>query len=96
MSDRFRNNAEGVAGVVGNLNSIASEYETCVNDIDSLVKSIEASSAWVDQSVKTSFINTCKSYLISYNALAGAMKVYTNYIDSASNRAQDIESHYAG
>lgn len=96
MSDGFRNNESGVAGVVSSLKSISSNYRTCIQDIATLVKSIASSSSWIDASVKTSFITTCSTYIISYSALADAMDLYIEYISQASSRASDIESHYAG
>lgn len=96
MSDGFRNNDVAVAGVVNSLQSVASNYRSCVLELDNLLSSIYTSAEWIDENVKTSFLNTCSAYLGMFEALADSMDVYIEYISSASNRASEIESHYAG
>ena len=96
MSDSFRNNESAVQSVVGQLQSISGNYRSCVEEIDALLSSIASSPAWIDENVKTSFLDSCNSYLLTYYVLADAMDLYVEYINSASGIASEIESHYAG
>ena len=95
MGDRYKHDAEGVSTVVSSLQTLIDDYKDRILELINLVDSINGSSSWVDQDVKSSFVNTCISYISLYKDLAGSMENYVNYLVRKSDSATAIESAYS-
>ena len=96
MKDSYMHDHEGVLTFVANLKKNASYYNDQIVQLTNLVEEIKASSAWKDIEVKTSFINTCESYIMIYKNLIQALDIYADYLRKKSENASNIESAYAG
>ena len=95
MGDRYKHDAEGVSSVVSSLQTLIDDYKDRILELINLVDSINSSSSWIDQDVKSSFVNTCISYISLYKDLAGSMENYVNYLVRKSDSAMAIESAYS-
>ena len=95
MGDRYKHDAEGVSTVVSSLQTLIDDYKDRILELINLVDSINSSSSWIDQDVKSSFVNTCISYISLYKDLAGSMENYVNYLVRKSDSAMAIESAYS-
>ena len=95
MVDNYKHDAEGISSVVSSLKSLIDDYKGEVLNIINLVNDINGSSSWIDQEIKTSFINTCNSYIKIYKDLINNMENYVNYLIRKSESASAIERAYS-
>jgi len=95
MKDLYKHNPDGVMAVVTSLREKTSGYNNVVTRLNNLVNSINDSPAWIDVEIKTSFVNTCKSYIEIYNKLIAAMEVYIIYLEKKSEAGAAIETTYS-
>jgi hypothetical protein len=95
MGDRYKHDAEGVSSVVSSLQNLIGDYKDRILELMNLVESINGSSSWIDQDVKSSFVNTCNSYINLYKDLVNSMENYVNYLIRKSDSASAIESAYS-
>ena len=79
MGDRYKHDADGVSIVVSSLQNLLGDYKDRILELKNLIDVINGSESWIDKDVKTSFVNTCNSYLTLYKDLATAMEKYINY-----------------
>ena len=96
MKDAYMHDHEGVLNFVSNLREKSSNYNDKIVELTNLIEEINQSPAWRDVDVKTSFVNTCNSYIMIYKNLIQALDVYANYLSKKSNAGADFESKYAG
>lgn len=96
MKDLYKHDPDGVMAVVTSLREKTNGYSNVVTRLNNLVSSINDSSAWIDVEIKTSFVNTCKSYIEIYNKLIAAMEVYATYLEKKSEVGAAIETAYSG
>ena len=95
MVDMYKHDAEGVSNVVSSLHTLISDYKDRILELMKLVENINGSSSWVDQDVKSSFVNTCNSYINLYKDLVRSMENYVNYLIRKSESASAIERAYS-
>ena len=95
MGDRYKHDADGVSTVVSSLQTLIDEYKERILELITLVDNINGSSSWIDQDVKSSFVNTCNSYINLYKDLESSMEKYVNYLIKKSDSASAIESAYS-
>lgn len=96
MVDNYRHDPEGVSTFIASLKEKTNAYSDVITKLNNLINSINESSSWLDVEIKTSFINTCNSYIKIYNNLILAMGIYIDYIKKKSETGAAIESTYAG
>lgn len=95
MGDRYKHDAEGISNVVTSLQSLIGDYKDRILELMNLVNNINGSSSWIDKDVKSSFVNTCNSYVNLYKDLVASMENYVNYLIRKSDSASAIESAYS-
>ena len=95
MGDRYKHDAEGISNVVISLQSLIGDYKDRILELMNLVNNINGSSSWIDKDVKSSFVNTCNSYVNLYKDLVTSMENYVNYLIRKSDSASAIESAYS-
>lgn len=95
MGDRYKHDAEGISNVVTSLQSLIGDYKDRILELMNLVNNINGSSSWIDKDVKSSFVNTCNSYVNLYKDLVTSMENYVNYLIRKSDSASAIESAYS-
>lgn len=95
MGDRYKHDAEGISSVVTSLQTLIGDYKDRILELMNLVDNINGSSSWIDKDVKSSFVNTCNSYINLYKDLVTSMENYVNYLIRKSDSASAIESAYS-
>ena len=95
MEDRYKHDADGISSIVSSLKTLIDDYKDRVLELIKLVESINGSQSWVDKQVKTSFIQTCNSYIELYKKLIINMENYVNYLVRKSESASAIERAYS-
>ena len=95
MGDSYTYYVEGISSVISSLQVLINDYKERILELINLVDSINGSTSWVDQDVKSSFINTCNSYIGLYKELVNSMENYVNYLIRKSDSAAAIESAYS-
>lgn len=89
-NDNFLHDETGISTIVSEVKEEISLYKENIKALETLVTSIEGSSAWVDESVKTSYINTAKSYISSYNSFATGLD---NYVECLVKKSENLVEH---
>ena len=89
-NDNFLHDDVGIATIISEVKEEIALYKDNIKALETLVSSIEGSSAWVDEEVKTSYINTAKSYITSYNCFATGLE---NYITCLGKKSENIIEH---
>lgn len=95
MGDRYKHDADGISSVVTSLQTLIGDYKDRILELMNLVENISGSSSWIDKDVKSSFVNTCNSYIVLYKDLVTSMENYVNYLIRKSDSASAIESAYS-
>ena len=96
MIDAYKFDQEGVATVIDSIKEMTNKYIDKISELNNLINEINNSTAWKDLEVKTTFINTCNSYIKLYNSLIAAMEAFIEYLKNKSNAAISIENTYMG
>lgn len=96
MDDRYKHDHDGILAVVLELKSQLDSYKDVIMQLNSLIETINGSTSWKDESVKTSFISTCNSYLSIYKNLSTVMEKYINYLSTKSDAADSLERAFSG
>lgn len=96
MADKYKYNHEGVTTFISSLKEKTSQYNDKIVELTRLINTIDTSPAWIDLDVKSSFVETCNSYITIYNNLIVTMEIYINYLTKKSEIANNIETKYAG
>lgn len=89
-NDNFLHDESGISTIVSEVKSEISLYKENITALENLINSIDASGAWIDAEVKTSFINTAKSYVSSYKNFAMGLE---NYIECLVKKSENIVEH---
>lgn len=96
MSNVLFHDESGVSSLVSSVTQKINDYQNIVNQLEKLVMNISVSGDWVDQEVKTVFINQCNSYINYYNAFVQSLNNYVNgYLSRKSKEVADIERAYS-
>ena len=95
MSNKFLHDYDNVASVITSLKSKKKDYEDKIIEIKNLVNNIEGSNAWIDQTLKTAFINSCNQYLTLYNKVLSGLTSYIDCLEKKSELFLDLETTYA-
>lgn len=94
-NDNFLHDETGISTIVSEVKEEVSLYKENIKALETLVTSIEGSSAWVDESVKTSYVNTAKSYISSYNIFAIGLDNYVECLEKKSENLAEHESKFS-
>lgn len=95
MSNKFLHDYDNVASVITSLKSKKKDYEDKIIEIKNLVNNIEGSNAWIDQTLKTAFMNCCNQYLTLYNKVLSGLTSYIDCLEKKSELFLDLETTYA-
>lgn len=95
MVNKFLHDYDNIANVITSLKSKKSDYEDKIAEIKTLITNIEGSSAWIDQTLKTSFINCCNQYLTLYTRVLSGLTSYIDCLEKKSALFLDLETTYA-
>ena len=95
MVNQYMHDYNNAETIITSLKNIKKNYEDKIAEIKKLVIDIESSSSWVDQAIKTSFINCCNQYVTLYERVISGMDVYITYLEKKSKAALELETAYS-
>jgi hypothetical protein len=95
MVNKFLHDYDNVDSVIISLKAKKQDYEDKVAEIKTLITNIEGSSAWIDQTLKTSFINCCHQYLTLYDRVLSGLTSYIDRLEKKSKLFLELETTYA-
>ncbi len=95
MADTFLHDENGVNSFINEIKEYLHDYQDHVLALENLLNSISSSSAWQDESVKTSFVNTVTSYISGYRSFASGIEGYVECLKLKSENLVDHESNFS-
>ena len=95
MADNLNHNSEDLGILISELREVLASYKVNIGKLENLVSSINASPAWKDESVKTSFIQTATSYISGYKMVAQGVESYITFLVSKSSDFDNLESRFS-
>ena len=93
--DSFLHDKTGIDAITSEMTNYLDEYKTHINSLEELISSMSGSNAWKDQTIKTSFIATAKSYIRAYKALSNGIEAYINCLNKKSDNFSEHENLYS-
>jgi hypothetical protein len=88
-------NPEELLTLVRNLDNKLSTYDSHISELVSLSKQIEASTDWIDETVKPSFISYLNSYIEIYKSISTSLRSYGAFLKSKVNNFTDNETKFS-
>ncbi len=95
MANDFLHDESGIEGVLQEMNPAIDMYITRVEELEKLVLGMESSSSWIDDKVKTSFINTAKSYISLYKQYHAALDALSVCLKTKSINIVENETNFS-
>jgi hypothetical protein len=83
-----------VSSTMSSMKSDIDVYRESVTELKKLITTIESSDAWVDNTVKTSFVSTANSYVEKYEEVIKWMEALVDYLSEKSSAATALENAY--
>ena len=93
--DIYLHDEDAVNNVISNLENDIKAYKASITALTNLINSIDSSSAWVDKTIKTSFVTTASSYVRQYENLIKEMEILVGYLSSKNSSSSSLEDAYA-
>lgn len=93
--DLYLYDRDAVSDVISSLNKDIQEYKSSVTALTNLINNIDSSNAWIDKTIKISFVSTAKSYVKQYENLIKEMEILVGYLSSKSSSSSSLEDAYA-
>lgn len=93
--DLYLHDEDAVSSAISNLKGDIQAYEASIRALSNLIKNIDSSGEWLDNTVKTSFITTASSYVKQYENLIKEMEIFVKYLSSKSSSSSALEKAYA-
>ena len=94
MVNQYMHDYDNVESIIISLKNTKKNYEDKITEIKTLVTNINASTSWVDQTIKTAFINCCNQYLTLYTRILSGMDAYIDCLEKKSKAALEFETAY--
>lgn len=94
MVNQYMHDYDNVENIITSLKNIRKNYEDKIIEINKLITNINASPSWVDQTLKTSFINCCNQYMTLYTRVLSGMDAYIDCLEKKSKAALELETAY--
>lgn len=95
MGDSYVHNGELVSETVNLLTNDLSNYSAKIAELETLINTMNGSSSWKDELLKTSFIETAEQYISVYKNYIEILEGFIKYLDKKNNTAMDLESAYS-
>ncbi len=88
-------NPEELLNQLKGLDTKISNYDSHISELLTLSKQIEASTDWVDETVKPSFISYLNSYIEIYKAISKSLKSYSKLLRAKVNNFKENETKFS-
>lgn len=95
MAESFLHDESGVTSFVNEVREYLQDYNEHVIALETLLNTISSSSAWQDETVKTSFVNTLTSYITGFKAFATGIEGYAECLKLKSENIVEHESNFS-
>ena len=93
--DSFFHDKSGIDAIITDVRTSLDNYSQTVGSLESLINEMNGSSAWVDDQVKTSFVNTANSYISLYRTFYGGLESLINCLEKKSENISEHETNYS-
>ena len=87
-------NEDSVTSTISSMKTNIETYRENVTALKNLINNIESSDAWVDNTVKTSFVSTANSYVEKYEEIIKWMEALVAYLTDKGKAATALENAY--
>ena len=94
-NDVFLHDEDGINVIVNDVKDTISLYKENIKALEKLINSMDGSSSWLDDDVKTSYINTAKGYISSYNNFVSGLENYVQCLIKKSENVVEHETNYS-
>jgi len=88
-------NPEELLNQLKGLDTKISNYDSHISELLVLSKQIEASTDWVDETVKPSFISYLNSYIEIYKTISKSLKSYSKLLRAKVNNFKENETKFS-
>lgn len=95
MAESFLHDESGVTSFVSEVREYLQDYNEHIIALETLLNTISSSSAWQDENVKTSFVNTLTSYITGFKAFATGIEGYAECLKLKSENIVEHESNFS-
>jgi hypothetical protein len=93
--EKFLHDDSGISTIVSDVKEQINDYKENISALEKLVTNIEGSSDWIDEQVKTSFVNTAKSFVDSYKTFSAGLEGYINCLEIKSENITEHEGKFS-
>lgn len=93
--ENFLHDEAGISAIITDVRNSISVYNEQITALENLINSMNASKDWIDEAVKTSFINTAQSYITSYKSFSTGLSGYINCLEKKSKNVVSHESNFS-
>lgn len=94
MVNQYMHDYDNVENIITSLKNTKKDYEDKITEIRTLISNIASSSSWIDESIKSSFVNCCNQYITIYTKVLSGMTGYIDYLEKKSKAALELETAY--
>ena len=95
MASNFLHDENGVNSFISEVKEYLEDYNNHVTALESLLNSISSSTAWQDETVKSSFVNTVTSYISGFKAFSSGISGYVDCLKLKSDNIVEHETNYS-
>lgn len=95
MAENFLHDESGISSFINEIKEYLQDYNDHINALETLLNTISSSTAWQDEDVKTSFINTVTSYISGYMAFSAGIEGYIECLKLKSDNIVEHETNYS-
>ena len=95
MSDNYHHDGDGISSTIDQLVTDLQDYNDNIVKLVTMINTINESSSWKDDLVKTEFITTAERYIDMYKRYANTLASFITYLINKNNEASALESAYS-
>lgn len=95
MANIFLHDESGIASIITEVRNSIDIYNENIEKLSTLIETMKSSNAWVDEDVKSSFINTAIAYITSYKSFSAGLIGYMNCLEKKSENIVTNESSFS-
>lgn len=95
MAENFLHDESGVSSFISEVKEYLQDYNDHIAALEQLLNTMSSSSAWQDETLKTSFVNTVTSYITGYKAFAAGIDGYVECLKMKSDNLVEHESNFS-
>ncbi len=95
MANNYKNNQTSIESSITKLQQDINDYTLKINEITNLTNEIRTSESWQDADLKPDFLNTCTSYIETYQKVIGSLSKNVQFIEKHNNKVAALNQAYS-